>query len=134
MCYLISTLAHTYTFSFAKRTDPNNFTGKTTLLKQILQSKHHSKLRIAIIVNDMGAINLDASEIKKHKLIQEKAEMVEMHNGCICCTLRGDLLKTVKALAEEGKYDYLVIESTGVRSVNLSSCMVVGCFTIFAHS
>ena len=82
----------------------------------------------------MGAINLDASEIKKHKLIQEKAEMVEMHNGCICCTLRGDLLKTVKALAEEGKYDYLVIESTGVRSVNLSSCMVVGCFTIFAHS
>eukprot|EP00984_Skeletonema_dohrnii_P027119 scaffold16574_cov139-Skeletonema_dohrnii-CCMP3373.AAC.3 len=87
--------------------------GKTTLLKQILQSKQ-SNYRIAIIVNDMGAINLDAEEIKKHKLIQEKQEMIEMHNGCICCTLRGDLLKTVKMLALEDKYDYLVIESTGI--------------------
>jgi len=87
--------------------------GKTTLLKQILESKNN-ELKIAIIVNDMGALNIDANEIKKHKLIQEKQEMVEMHNGCICCTLRGDLLKTVKQLAEENKYDYLVIESTGI--------------------
>ncbi|KAL7541448.1 hypothetical protein ACHAXR_013264 [Thalassiosira sp. AJA248-18] len=87
--------------------------GKTTLLKQILQSKGNN-FKVAIIVNDMGAINLDAEEIKKHKLIQEKQEMVEMHNGCICCTLRGDLLKTVKQLAVENKYDYLVIESTGI--------------------
>lgn len=87
--------------------------GKTTLLKQILESKN-SALKIAIIVNDMGALNLDAEEIKKHKLIQEKQEMVEMHNGCICCTLRGDLLRTVKNLARENKYDYLVIESTGI--------------------
>ncbi|KAK1734889.1 zinc metallochaperone GTPase [Skeletonema marinoi] len=87
--------------------------GKTTLLKQILQSKENN-FRIAIIVNDMGAINLDAAEIKKHKLIQEKQEMIEMHNGCICCTLRGDLLKTVKMLALEDRYDYLVIESTGI--------------------
>ena len=87
--------------------------GKTTLLKRILQSKQ-SNFRVAIIVNDMGAINLDAEEIKKHKLIQEKQEMIEMHNGCICCTLRGDLLKTVKVLAMEEKYDYLVIESTGI--------------------
>lgn len=87
--------------------------GKTTLLKQILESKN-SELKIAIIVNDMGALNIDAKEIKKHKLIQEKQVMVEMHNGCICCTLRGDLLKTVKQLAEEKKYDYLVIESTGI--------------------
>lgn len=87
--------------------------GKTTLLKRILQSKE-SNFRVAIIVNDMGAINLDAQEIKNHKLIQEKQEMIEMHNGCICCTLRGDLLKTVKLLALEEKYDYLVVESTGI--------------------
>eukprot|EP00804_Cyclotella_cryptica_P006264 CCRYP_010104-RA/>CCRYP_010104-RA protein AED:0.34 eAED:0.34 QI:186/0.66/0.75/1/1/1/4/268/514 len=87
--------------------------GKTTLLKHILQSKNN-EIKFAIIVNDMGALNLDAEEIKKHKLIQEKQEMVEMHNGCICCTLRGDLLKTVKQLAEDKKYDYLVIESTGI--------------------
>ena len=69
---------------------------------------------MAVIVNDMGEINLDADEIKSSKVVQEDAEMVEMHNGCICCTLRGDLLKTVKSLSEEGKYDYLVIESTGI--------------------
>ena len=87
--------------------------GKTTLLKQILQNKEGMK--IAVIVNDMGEINLDASEIKKHKLIQEKEEMVELQNGCICCTLRGDLLKAVKKLSEsEEKYDHLVIESTGI--------------------
>lgn len=87
--------------------------GKTTLLRQILESKNN-EMKIAIIVNDMGAVNLDAKEIKQHKLIQEKQEMIEMHNGCICCTLRGDLLRTVKALAEENRYDYLVIESTGI--------------------
>merc|ERR1719221_2472706 len=62
----------------------------------------------------MGEINLDADEIKNSKLIQEEAQMVELHNGCICCTLRGDLLKTVKALSEEQAFDYLVIESTGI--------------------
>ena len=69
---------------------------------------------MAVIVNDMGEINLDAEEIKTSRVIQEDAEMVEMHNGCICCTLRGDLLKTVKSLSQENKYDYLVIESTGI--------------------
>ena len=67
--------------------------------------------KIAVIVNDMGAINFDADEIKNSKLIQEEAEMVELHNGCVCCTLRGDLLKSVKRLSEEGNYDYLVIET-----------------------
>jgi G3E family GTPase len=86
---------------------------KTTLLKRILESKN-SEMKIAIIVNDMGETNLDAKEIKGHKLIHEKQEMIEMHNGCTCCTLRGDLLRTVKALAMENKYDYLVIESTGI--------------------
>jgi len=90
--------------------------GKTTLLKQILRSVNSAEnpMRIAILVNDMGAINLDASEIKNAKLIQEEAQMVELHNGCICCTLRGDLLKTVKSLSEDRSFDYLVIESTGI--------------------
>lgn len=89
--------------------------GKTTLLKRILrQNNDGDQLRMAVIVNDMGEINLDADEIKESKLIQEEAEMVELHNGCICCTLRGDLLKTVKSLASEKKFTYLVIESTGI--------------------
>eukprot|EP01050_Picozoa_sp_SAG11_P005018 SAG11_NODE_337_length_10541_cov_14.862574_7_plen_290_part_00 len=89
--------------------------GKTTLLKRILrQNNAGENLRMAVIVNDMGEINLDAEEIKESKLVQEEAEMVELHNGCICCTLRGDLLRTVKSLSDERKYDYLVIESTGI--------------------
>ena len=92
--------------------------GKTTLLKRILRENNkrgdNDKLKIAVIVNDMGEINLDADEIKHSKLVQEEAEMVELHNGCICCTLRGDLLKTVKSLSEEKTFDYLVIESTGI--------------------
>ncbi|KAK3256015.1 hypothetical protein CYMTET_34815 [Cymbomonas tetramitiformis] len=92
--------------------------GKTTLLKRLLRLNNErndsKKLKMAVIVNDMGEINLDADEIKDSKLIHEDAEMVELHNGCICCTLRGDLLKTVKSLSQEGKYDYLVIESTGI--------------------
>jgi G3E family GTPase/ankyrin repeat protein len=92
--------------------------GKTTLLKRVLRLNNDrrdaDKLKMCVIVNDMGEINLDADEIRSSKVIQEDAEMVEMHNGCICCTLRGDLLKTVKSLSEEGSYDYLVIESTGI--------------------
>ncbi len=91
--------------------------GKTTLLKRILRENNNqrqNKFKIAVIVNDMGEINLDADEIKNSKLIQEEAEMVELHNGCICCTLRGDLLKTVKSLSEEKTFDYLVVESTGI--------------------
>ena len=86
--------------------------GKTTLLKQILRNKQDMK--VAVIVNDMGSINIDAEEVVKHKLVQAKSEMVELHNGCICCTLRGDLLKTVKELSQENVFDYLVIESTGI--------------------
>ena len=92
--------------------------GKTTLLKRILRENNKrpekSRLKMAVIVNDMGEVNLDADEIKGSKLVTEEAEMVELHNGCICCTLRGDLLKTVKALSEEKTFDYLVIESTGI--------------------
>ncbi len=97
--------------------------GKTTLLKKILRDPSHVRdadtdelrpRKVAVIVNDMGAINFDADEIKNSKLIQEEAEMVELQNGCVCCTLRGDLLKSVKRLSEEGSYDYLVIETTGI--------------------
>jgi len=92
--------------------------GKTTLLKQILRSAGaggaQKAPKVAVIVNDMGEVNLDEKEIKNSKLIKEEATMVEMHNGCICCTLRGDLLKTVRALSEEKVFDYLVIESTGI--------------------
>ena len=96
--------------------------GKTTLLKKILRDPiqvvnangESRPWKCALIVNDMGAINFDADEIKHSKLVQEQAEMVELHNGCICCTLRGDLLKSVKSLSEENTFDYLIIESTGI--------------------
>lgn len=86
--------------------------GKTTLLKHILENK--CGLRVALIVNDMAALNIDASLIANSGLIQVNEEMVRLSNGCICCTLRGDLLKSIKALSEAACYDYIVIESSGI--------------------
>jgi len=88
--------------------------GKTTLLNQVLNNREN--LKVAVIVNDMSSVNIDAEFINsKHDYLSKTEEkMVELSNGCICCTLRGDLLREVKQLANAGKYDYLMIESTGV--------------------
>ncbi len=67
---------------------------------------------MAVIVNDMASLNVDAKLVAKSSAIM--AKMVEMSNGCICCTLREDLLTEVKQLAQDGRYDYIIIESTGI--------------------
>ncbi|GAA6013026.1 hypothetical protein JCM11491_000942 [Sporobolomyces phaffii] len=85
--------------------------GKTTLLEYILKDKEHG-LKVAVIVNDMGSVNIDAALIST--VVQTKESIVQMENGCICCTLRGDLLEEVAKLAEQKEFDYLVIESTGI--------------------
>lgn len=86
--------------------------GKTTLLSHIL--KNQQGWRVALIVNDMAEINIDGQLVKDIHLQQQEARLVEMTNGCICCTLREDLWEQVAELASEGRYDYLLIESTGI--------------------
>jgi G3E family GTPase len=88
--------------------------GKTTLLNHILANREGK--RVAVIVNDMSEVNIDADLVRGGEAALSRAEesLVEMTNGCICCTLRDDLLKEVRQLAEQGRFDYLVIESTGI--------------------
>jgi G3E family GTPase len=88
--------------------------GKTTLLNHILANR--DGLRVALIVNDMSEINIDAALVRDGgaNLSRTEEQLVEMTNGCICCTLRDDLLTEVRALAEQGRFDYLLIESTGI--------------------
>lgn len=88
--------------------------GKTTVLNHVLNNREG--LKVAVIVNDMSEVNIDAGIVKNGDVALSRTEekMVEMSNGCICCTLREDLLKEVSNLAKEGKFDYLLIESTGI--------------------
>nr|WP_068889140.1 GTP-binding protein [Pedobacter panaciterrae] len=87
--------------------------GKTTLLNHILNNK--KDLKVALIVNDMSEINVDARKVQnEHKLSRIEERLVEMSNGCICCTLREDLITEVEKLAKEDRFDYLIIESTGI--------------------
>ncbi|MCF5177093.1 GTP-binding protein [Pseudomonas sp. PA-6-1D] len=87
--------------------------GKSTLLNYVLRNREN--LRVAVIVNDMSEINIDGSEVQRDVTLNRSEEkLVEMSNGCICCTLREDLLEEVTKLAKEGRFDYLLIESTGI--------------------
>ena len=87
--------------------------GKTTVLSHILNNRENKK--VAVIVNDMSEINIDASMVNNEVSLNHSEEkLIEMSNGCICCTLREDLLLEVNKLAKDKKFDYLVIESTGI--------------------
>jgi len=88
--------------------------GKTTLLNHVLANR--DGLRVAVIVNDMSEVNIDAQLVRggEAALSRTQETLVEMTNGCICCTLRDDLLQEVARLAAEGRFDYLLIESTGI--------------------
>ena len=87
--------------------------GKTTLLSHILNNR--DDLKVAVIVNDMSEVNIDADLVRQDvSLNRAEEKLVEMSNGCICCTLREDLLIEINRLAAEGRFDYLVIESTGI--------------------
>ncbi|MEM8984091.1 MAG: zinc metallochaperone GTPase ZigA [Pseudomonadota bacterium] len=87
--------------------------GKTTVLSHVLNNRDGK--RVAVIVNDMSEINIDASQVKNEvSLNRSEEKLVEMSNGCICCTLREDLLDEVTTLARDGEFDYLLIESTGI--------------------
>ena len=87
--------------------------GKTTLLNHILHNKEG--LKVAVIVNDMSEINVDARLVEQENILNRTEEkLVEMSNGCICCTLREDLMIEVEKLARENRFDYLIIESTGI--------------------
>lgn len=88
--------------------------GKTTVLNELLRNQQG--LRVAVIVNDMSEVNIDGAVVRggQDPLTRTDAQLVEMTNGCICCTLREDLLIEVRRLAEAGRFDYLVIESTGI--------------------
>jgi G3E family GTPase len=87
--------------------------GKTTVLNHVLNNRNN--LKVAVIVNDMSEVNLDAQLVESDTTLSRTEEkLVQMSNGCICCTLRDDLVKEVTKLAEQGKFDYLLIEGTGI--------------------
>eukprot|EP00900_Chrysochromulina_parva_P000575 jgi/Chrpa1/10518/Chrysochromulina_OHIO_Genome00020607-RA len=86
--------------------------GKTTLLNHLLRNS--AGYRIAIIVNDMATINIDAELVRRANVLQMEEKMIELSNGCICCTLREDLLASIAALAAEQRFDHCIVESSGI--------------------
>lgn len=86
--------------------------GKTTLLNHILNN--NDGLRVAVIVNDMSEVNIDAMLVKNNGFRKTEEKLVELQNGCICCTLREDLMQEVSKMVDEGGIDYIVIESSGI--------------------
>merc|ERR1712241_288702 len=89
--------------------------GKTTLLKHILESKHSEEdFNCAVIVNDMAELNIDKSLIDNTSLIQSDESMIGMQNGCICCTLQSDLVDQIVQLTQKKKFNYILIEASGV--------------------
>ncbi|MCD8169883.1 MAG: GTP-binding protein [Clostridiales bacterium] len=93
--------------------------GKTTLLNHIL--KHLTGRRIALIVNDLGSVNVDARLLKSNGIRYEKNQLMELTNGCICCSLREDFIRVIKKLALDGRFDSILVEASGVSSpVNIA--------------
>ena len=86
--------------------------GKTSVLKHLLENREGC--RIAVIVNDMASVNVDAELLRQGGVLQQQEQMVELSNGCICCTLREDLLTSLAALAAERRFDHVIIESSGI--------------------
>jgi G3E family GTPase len=86
--------------------------GKTTLLENILQNR--VGIKAAVIVNDLGSVNLDGRAINKLGLDAEDEKVVELSNGCMCCGLKDDLLQEIAAIAKSGEYDMLLVEGSGV--------------------
>jgi len=86
--------------------------GKTTTLNHVLTTEQ--ELNAAVLVNDMGEVNVDADLVEQESDLSGDGEIIEMSNGCICCRLRGDMLDEVGRLADERDFDYLVVESSGI--------------------
>ena len=88
--------------------------GKTTLLNNILSNRRG--IRFAVIVNDIGEVNIDASLIQKGGIVgqDQSGDLVALQNGCICCTLKADLIKQLAELVESDRFDYIVVEASGI--------------------
>ena len=86
--------------------------GKTTLLNQVLSNQ--KGLKVAVIVNDIGEVNVDAKLIADGAKITDTSSIVPLTNGCICCTLKTDLVNNIENIIKSGKFDYIMIEASGV--------------------